>query len=116
MVRTGRWWDFTDDLAHRVRDLLDAAPAETAPGPFDAFNLSDIFEYMSDGDHERVYAGLVGHARPGARLVYWNMLAPRGPAPDVADRVEPLGELAAGLHARDRAWFYQRLHVDRVIA
>jgi S-adenosylmethionine-diacylglycerol 3-amino-3-carboxypropyl transferase len=92
------------------------APAEAVPGPFDAFNLSDIFEYMSDADHERVYAALVGHARPGARLAYWNMLAPRGPARSVADRVEPLEELAAALHDRDRAWFYQRFHVDRVTA
>jgi len=30
MVRTGQWWDFTDELAHRVADLLDAYPAETA--------------------------------------------------------------------------------------
>ncbi|WES65420.1 DNA alkylation repair protein [Microbacter sp. GSS18] len=30
MVRSGRWWDITDDAAHRVRDLLDAAPGETA--------------------------------------------------------------------------------------
>jgi S-adenosylmethionine-diacylglycerol 3-amino-3-carboxypropyl transferase len=96
----------------RVRSTQ--TPAETVPGPFDAFNLSDIFEYMSDEDHERVYAALVGHARPGARLAYWNMLAPRGPARAVADRIEPLEELAAALHDRDRAWFYQRLHVDRV--
>lgn len=25
-VRTGRWWDYTDELAHRVADLLDADP------------------------------------------------------------------------------------------
>lgn len=30
MVRTGQWWDFTDELAHRVADLLDAHPAESA--------------------------------------------------------------------------------------
>lgn len=30
MVRTGRWWDITDELAHRVADLLDAHPEETA--------------------------------------------------------------------------------------
>lgn len=30
MVRTGQWWDFVDDLAHRVTDLLDAHPAGTA--------------------------------------------------------------------------------------
>lgn len=30
MVRTGQWWDFTDDLAHRLADLHDATPRETA--------------------------------------------------------------------------------------
>lgn len=30
MVRTGRWWDFTDDLAGRVRELHDRHPVETA--------------------------------------------------------------------------------------
>jgi len=30
MVRSGRWWDFTDELSHRVADLLDTHPAETA--------------------------------------------------------------------------------------
>lgn len=30
MVRTGRWWDYTDDLAHRIADLHDARPGETA--------------------------------------------------------------------------------------
>ncbi|QOC29568.1 DNA alkylation repair protein [Microbacterium hominis] len=31
MVRTGQWWDITDELAHRVADLLDAHPAEATP-------------------------------------------------------------------------------------
>lgn len=30
MVRSGAWWDFTDDLAHRLADLHDAEPTETA--------------------------------------------------------------------------------------
>lgn len=30
MVRTGRWWDYTDELAHRLAELHDARPAETA--------------------------------------------------------------------------------------
>ena len=30
MVRTGQWWDFTDELAHRLADLHDARPHETA--------------------------------------------------------------------------------------
>jgi len=30
VVRTGRWWDFTDEVAHRVSQLHDADPATTA--------------------------------------------------------------------------------------
>ena len=30
MVRTGRWWDITDELAHRMAELHDALPRETA--------------------------------------------------------------------------------------
>lgn len=30
MIRTGRWWDVTDDLAHRLAEQLDVRPEETA--------------------------------------------------------------------------------------
>jgi len=30
MVRSGAWWDFTDDLAHRLAELHDAEPIQTA--------------------------------------------------------------------------------------
>jgi 3-methyladenine DNA glycosylase AlkD len=30
MVRTGQWWDYTDELAHRLVDLHDRLPTETA--------------------------------------------------------------------------------------
>ncbi len=31
MVRTGQWWDITDELSGRVRDLLVAHPEQIAP-------------------------------------------------------------------------------------
>ena len=91
---------------------LARVPADQAEGRFDGFNLSDIFEYMDPAEHERCYLALLGRARPGARLVYWNMLAPRAMPAAAAGLARELDELAAALHARDRAWFYQRLHVD----
>jgi S-adenosylmethionine-diacylglycerol 3-amino-3-carboxypropyl transferase len=94
---------------------LVEGPIEAVPGGFDGFNLSDVFEYMSPADHERAYAALLERARPGARLVYWNLLAPRARPAPLAARARPLAEVAASLHARDRAWFYQRLHVDTVV-
>ncbi|CAN5264096.1 hypothetical protein BH23GEM4_BH23GEM4_17400 [soil metagenome] len=85
-------------------------------GPWDGFNLSDIWEYMDRAEHARVYGALVRSAVPGARLVYWNLLAPRGIPPGDRERVRPLAEVAARLHATDRAWFYGALHVDQVRA
>lgn len=42
-----------------------------------AFNLSDIFEYMSPAAHEAAYRSVLDCARPGARIAYWNMMVPR---------------------------------------
>ena len=103
------------DVRERLGRLrLVRASVEEAEGPFDGFNLSDVFEYMSPGDHERVYAALCAAARPGARLVYWSLLAGRAAPTGVANRVRPLTELARALHERDAAWFYESLHVDEV--
>jgi S-adenosylmethionine:diacylglycerol 3-amino-3-carboxypropyl transferase len=102
-----------------IRDRLarlrvQHGPVQSAGGAFDGFNLSDVFEYMPAREHETCYAEIVAQARPHARLVYWNMLVPRGRPASLAARVTPLEDEARTLHARDRAWFYQRLHVDEV--
>ncbi len=75
------------------------------------FNLSDLFEYFSPQEHRQVYSELVAQARPGARLVYWNLLASRGAVPGLP--VTRLQAEARALHRQDRAWFYQALQVDR---
>jgi S-adenosylmethionine-diacylglycerol 3-amino-3-carboxypropyl transferase len=104
-----------------IRERLDRltlvrGPAEAVPGPFAAFNLSDIFEYMGPLAHDRAYAALVNRVRPGALLAYWNLLAHRGVAPSVAGRVRPLTDRARELHLGDNAWFYQAFHLDEVVA
>jgi S-adenosylmethionine-diacylglycerol 3-amino-3-carboxypropyl transferase len=107
------WFEAIRSRIGRVR--LVQAPVETAgEGTFDGYNLSDIFEYMSPPEHERCYRALVDRANPGARLVYWNLLAPRARPEPLADRVRPLRQTADALHARDLAWFYGALHVDQV--
>ena len=79
----------------------------------DAFNLSDIFEYMSPAAHAEAYAQILRMARPGARLAYWNMMAPRR-APASAP-VHSLTDLAATLKARDKAFFYRDFIVEEVV-
>lgn len=110
-----QWFDAIRSRLDRIR--LVQGPIETATdGPVDGCNLSDIFEYMSPAEHERCYAELVRRAAPGARLVYWNLLAPRARPDALARDVRPLRDLADALHARDLAWFYGALHVDEVLA
>jgi len=101
------------DRLDRVRFVHGSLPS-AGEGRFDGFNLSDIFEYMSPAEHERCYGALIDRANPGARLVYWNMLAPRCCPAAESSRVSPLADVAARLHAQDRAWFYQALRVDEV--
>ncbi|MCB1750823.1 MAG: BtaA family protein [Gammaproteobacteria bacterium] len=80
----------------------------------DCFNLSDIFEYMSQPGYEKLLEILVAHARPGARLAYWNMLAPRSRPPSMADRLISEEQMAAQLHRRDKAFFYSRFILEAV--
>ncbi len=95
--------------------IEDAAARYGAAG-FDGYNLSDIFEYMDEESGARLYGKLLDHARPGARLAYWNMLVPRRCPASFADRVTPLDDLADSLFARDRAFFYSAFRVDEVKA
>ncbi len=69
-----------------VEDYLDANPDVV----IDRYNLSDIFEYMSPESYERLLARLAARSRPGGRLAYWNMLAPRSRPESLADRLRPL--------------------------
>jgi S-adenosylmethionine-diacylglycerol 3-amino-3-carboxypropyl transferase len=94
--------------------LIEAPAQEAGRGPYRGFNLSDIFEYMTPDEHRTVYSSLLDQAEPGARLVYWNMLVPRERPAVEGARAHSLRDLARDLHQRDRAWFYQALHVDVV--
>jgi S-adenosylmethionine-diacylglycerol 3-amino-3-carboxypropyl transferase len=95
---------------------IEAAAAAHGSEGFDGFNLSDIFEYMDEATATHLYTRLLSHARPGARLAYWNMLAPRTCPPACRDRVTPLTDRAQHLWQTDRAFFYSAFHVDEVHA
>lgn len=78
------------------------------------FNLSDIFEYMSASEYERLLERLVRAGSRGGRLVYWNLLVERRRPASLEDRVRPLEELARELHARDKAFFYRGVVVEEI--
>jgi len=80
----------------------------------DAFNLSDIFEYMSEDNTERLLSAVADVGSPGARVAYWNMLAPRSRPESLAEHLLPLADLSSDLFARDKAWFYSAFVVEEV--
>ncbi|MCC6453392.1 MAG: DUF3419 family protein [Caldilineaceae bacterium] len=90
--------------------------AETKSEKFDGFNLSNIFEYMSLSAYHELLEQLIGAARPNARMVYWNLLAPRRRPAEFANRVISLDNLAATLHRQDHAFFYSALVIEQVAA
>jgi S-adenosylmethionine-diacylglycerol 3-amino-3-carboxypropyl transferase len=88
---------------------------EDSPTAFDAFNLSDIFEYISLQSYERVLHSLIQAARPRARLAYWNMLVPRRRPESLASLLKPLTKLSDSLFRRDKAFFYDAFVVEEVL-
>ncbi len=104
-----------DRLELRLQSLDEFCAASAAEGRtryVDGFNLSDVFEYLSPEASAELLARLADTAAPGARFVYWNMLAPRRRPASLADRLRPLEGLSSGLHARDQAFFYSALVVE----
>ncbi len=81
----------------------------------DAFNLSDIFEYMSPEGHEIAYGSVLAAAAGGARIAYWNMMAPRRAPAAFADRVKPNTELSERLKPLDKAFFYSDFVIEDVV-
>ena len=81
----------------------------------DGFNLSDIFEYMSPDVFAQVYGQILGAANPSARLVYWNMMAPRRVPAPFAERVVTRRQDEDRLKAGDKAFFYSDFVIEEVL-
>jgi len=97
-----------------IEGTLEQALAQSDES-FDAFNLSDIFEYMSEASTESLLRSLVAHSTPGARLAYWNMLAPRSRPASMSTLLKSCEEEARQLFQQDRAFFYSRFLVEEVL-
>lgn len=82
---------------------------------YHCFNLSDIFEYMSAGSCEQLLGLIADASCAGARLAYWNMLAPRHRPASLEHRLRPLTDLSSALFTQDKAFFYSTFVVEEVL-
>jgi S-adenosylmethionine-diacylglycerol 3-amino-3-carboxypropyl transferase len=106
------------ELRERVRiihgSLGDVIGSEEA-SRFDAFNLSNIGEYLTEEEFQGLYEGLLKGANPGARLGYWNLFVPRHRPEVFADQVRRDEAASARLIQEDRAFFYSAFQVEEVL-
>ena len=98
------------DRLDRLRWHLGPLEDALAAGPFAAFNLSDVCEYLDPATAADLLDRVADAARPGARLALWNVLADRRPSA----RWRRLDALSETLHQRDKAPFYTAFHVAEV--
>jgi len=94
---------------------LEAYLEQHQETPIHRYNLSDIFEYMSEDNYHRLLQRLIDAAAPQARLAYWNMLVPRHRPESMAQQLQPLTDLSQQLYADDKAFFYMAFIVEEVL-
>jgi S-adenosylmethionine-diacylglycerol 3-amino-3-carboxypropyl transferase len=94
-----------------LEDFLSSADQSS----IDHFNLSDVFEYMSEENYIRLLEQLVRVGRPAGRLAYWNMLVPRSRPAGLAPSLLPHAQLAQCLHQRDKACFYSAFIIEEIL-
>ncbi len=93
-----------------LEDFLSSADQSS----IDHFNLSDVFEYMSEENYIRLLEQLVRVGRPAGRLAYWNMLVPRSRPAALASSLRSHARLAQSLHQRDKACFYSAFIIEEI--
>lgn len=94
-----------------IEDYLDLAEENSISG----FNLSDIFEYMSQAAMQNIYEKMITKSKPGARIAYWNMLAPRSCPKELEGKVRNNKALSNKMFLKDKTFFYSSFYIDEII-
>jgi len=79
----------------------------------DAFNLSNIFEYMSQEEMDVLYTALANKSKIGTRYAYWNFLAPRS-SENLRDKlgIKTSQKKNDLFLLKDKAFFYSKFYLD----
>lgn len=82
---------------------------------FDGYNLSDIFEYMSEEEYEKLLKYIHTHSNREARLVYWNMMVTRKHPKSLKHLLHSCDSEAQKLYAKNKTFFYKDFIIEKVI-
>lgn len=78
------------------------------------YNLSDIFEYMSDEQMCMIIKKMLTKSASGSKIAYWNMLADRQ-ASRYFEELKYDENLSNKLFAKDKAFFYSKFIIEEII-
>ena len=93
-----------------LEEYLSTHPDER----FNSFNLSDVFEYVSETNYKTMLKLIADASHPQAKVVYWNMMAQRTAKAAGVERMQPLTALSKALFAENKTFFYSRFVVEEV--
>lgn len=93
---------------HKLKLEPISADAAVLAQPYDAYCLSNIFEYMSADAFDSCMQSWAGHIPTGGKLAYWNLMAPRDAAQAAPDAFAVAAAESARLTAADNGFFYSR--------
>ena len=77
------------------------------------YNLSDIFEYMSDEEMCKIFAKMFVKSDSGTKIAYWNMLADKR-ASKYFDNLDFKSEKSQELLDKDKAFFYSKFILEEI--
>jgi S-adenosylmethionine-diacylglycerol 3-amino-3-carboxypropyl transferase len=89
-----------------VNQSLDEYLATLPNESISKFNLSDIFEYMSDVEFEQTLRAIHRVARDSAKMAFWTLFVPREIPAAFKSQFASDGDGGKILHANDRTFFY----------
>lgn len=81
----------------------------------DCFALSNICELMSVSETERLFASVYRTARPGARLIFRNLMIPREVPESLRDTIVKNQSLSTYLQKTDRSFVYGKVAAYSII-
>ncbi len=77
------------------------------------YNLSDIFEYMSEEQMCQIVHGILEKSKKGTRIAYWNMLSDKR-ASKFIEEIEYKEKQSNELLRKDKAFFYSKFILEEV--
>lgn len=77
------------------------------------YNLSDIFEYMSDEQMCKIFEKMFTKSVSGSKVAYWNMLADKR-ASKYFDNIEYKEKESQQLLNKDKAFFYSNFIIEEI--